>query len=143
MTMAKKTVQSMSVVWQKYLKRSIQAPSTSRALSSSLGNPSYQIIKSPPLVSLDLPDIWTLDSIHCNPPSIRNCTRRLKTRGFLFSIVAMKAFSRMMRKAIEAVLLNGLQLRVDRSQPLKIELIPVEEVESGLAGQYFSKLLSS
>lgn len=67
MMMMKRITQSMTVMWQKGLKKSM--PSTSRAVNTLKHNHCYQIRKSPPLVSLDFPDIWTPNSLDydCSP----------------------------------------------------------------------------
>ncbi|XP_059639878.1 bifunctional protein FolD 1, mitochondrial-like isoform X2 [Cornus florida] len=74
----KRTLKSMSVVWQNYNTAS-PSPSTSRAFS-------YRIIKSPPLLSLDLPDIWTSDYTHFDPPSISKCGISVEVRRMKESI---------------------------------------------------------
>lgn len=58
----------MAVAWSKCLRKFIHSLSTFRALSTYEGDLTFSI-KSPPLVSLDLPDVWTSHSLHCDVPS--------------------------------------------------------------------------
>lgn len=57
----------MAVSLLKCLRKIIHTPSTLRLLSTYEGELSPSIIKSPSLVSLDLPDLWTSCSFHCDP----------------------------------------------------------------------------
>ncbi|KAK9290912.1 hypothetical protein L1049_009091 [Liquidambar formosana] len=70
----KSMMQRMVVVWQKGLNNNMTCRSQSRALNTLKDNYSCQILKSPPLASLDLPDVWTHSSTHYDPPSTQNCT---------------------------------------------------------------------
>ncbi|GMP68892.1 hypothetical protein CsSME_00028346 [Camellia sinensis var. sinensis] len=70
----------MAVVWHKWLRKSILSPFSSRAFSTLKSNPSQQIIKSPPLLSHDVPDVWTSNSMHCDPPSIGECYNERRAR---------------------------------------------------------------
>ncbi|CAL5404442.1 unnamed protein product [Camellia sinensis] len=79
-TVVNRTAQSMAVVWHKWLRKSILSPFSSRAFSTLKSNPSQQIIKSPPLLSHDLPDVWTSNSMHCDPPSIGECYNERRAR---------------------------------------------------------------
>lgn len=59
-----------------------------RSLSLSAINDN-RIIMSPPLVTLDLPEIWTPpDSHDCNPLPQRNCCKHL---SFLIHLILMHA----------------------------------------------------
>lgn len=80
MTVVNRTAQSMAVVWHKWLRKSILSPFSSRAFSTLKSNPSQQIIKSPRLLSHDLPDVWTSNSMHCDPPSIGECYNERRAR---------------------------------------------------------------
>ncbi|PSS34804.1 Methenyltetrahydrofolate cyclohydrolase [Actinidia chinensis var. chinensis] len=80
----------MAFVWHKWLRKSIRFPSTSRALFTLKSDPSQEIIKSPPLLSLDLPDVWTSNSKYFDPPSIRECTNECSARVIDGKLVAEK-----------------------------------------------------
>ncbi|XP_057513923.1 bifunctional protein FolD 1, mitochondrial-like isoform X2 [Actinidia eriantha] len=80
----------MAFVWHKWLRKSIRFPSTSRALFTLKSDPSQEIIKSPPLLSLDLPDVWTSNSKYFDPPSIRECTNKCSARVIDGKLVAEK-----------------------------------------------------
>ncbi|KAL5805419.1 hypothetical protein ACOSQ4_028152 [Xanthoceras sorbifolium] len=60
MSMARNTMRRVAISWQNGLITSI--PSATRSFLTTKDNNSCKIIMSPPLVSLDLPDIWTYNS---------------------------------------------------------------------------------
>ncbi|XP_023743579.1 bifunctional protein FolD 1, mitochondrial [Lactuca sativa] len=62
----KNKVQSIVVSWWR---KNPLLLSTSRTLNTSATGYDNQILKSPPLVSLDFPDVWTSSSTNYNPPS--------------------------------------------------------------------------
>lgn len=65
--------QSMATVWHQWLRKSIQSSSTLRAVHTLKVDPSQPMLKSPPLISLDLPDVWTSNVMDFDPPSIGEC----------------------------------------------------------------------
>ncbi|XAR65840.1 Methenyltetrahydrofolate cyclohydrolase [Bertholletia excelsa] len=72
----------MAIVLHKLLKKSIGlgSPSSLRALSNLKGYSTKEIIKSPPLLSLDLPEVWTSNSMPSHPPSKGNCSKKQRAR---------------------------------------------------------------
>ncbi|XP_057972038.1 bifunctional protein FolD 1, mitochondrial [Malania oleifera] len=65
----KRIMPNRVVVWWKGIQARMASPSTSKALNTFAGDHSYQIIKSPSLVSLDLlANDWLSNSTHWDPP---------------------------------------------------------------------------
>lgn len=82
MMMMKWVMRRAVALQQKGLKKNIAStspsPSPSNALTTSKHNYSSQIIMSPPLTSLDIPDTWTPSSstTHLDPPpTTHNCSK--------------------------------------------------------------------
>ncbi|XP_052175533.1 bifunctional protein FolD 1, mitochondrial [Diospyros lotus] len=80
----------MALIWYRWLSRSFQSQSVSRALSTLKGDSSQQIIKSPPLLSLDLPDIWTSNSMHYDPLDIDKYSNESRARVIDGKLMAEK-----------------------------------------------------
>ncbi|XP_022761328.1 bifunctional protein FolD 1, mitochondrial-like isoform X1 [Durio zibethinus] len=66
--MVKNATRKMAVGWTKESKRHLSSKMTT-APNTWKNNQSSQILLSPPLVSLDVPEIWGANSNHYDPPS--------------------------------------------------------------------------
>lgn len=80
----------MATVWHQWVRKSIQSPSTSRAVHTLRVDPSQQILKSPPLLSLDLPDVWASNVMDLDPPSKGECSNERKARVIDGKLMAEK-----------------------------------------------------
>ncbi|KAL6988255.1 hypothetical protein U1Q18_014004 [Sarracenia purpurea var. burkii] len=99
-TVMNRTIQNMAVVWHKWLRKSIQSSTTSRALCTLKSDPSQQIIKSPPLLSLDLPDVWTSNSMNFDPPLIVECSNEWRAKVIDGKLMAEKIRAAIAREVI-------------------------------------------
>lgn len=75
--MMKRLIRNLEVVWKNGML------SSSRALSTLKDDCSCQILKSPPLVSLDLTDVWNPSPTDYNSPSIQNFANNEQTAAVI------------------------------------------------------------
>ncbi|KAG5530285.1 hypothetical protein RHGRI_025297 [Rhododendron griersonianum] len=80
----------MATVWHQWLRKSIQSSSTLRAVHTLKVDPSQPMLKSPPLISLDLPDVWTSNVMDFDPPSIGECSNERRARVIDGKLMAEK-----------------------------------------------------
>ncbi|KAI8537109.1 hypothetical protein RHMOL_Rhmol09G0000400 [Rhododendron molle] len=80
----------MATVWHQWIRKSIQSSSTLRAVHTLKVDPSQPMLKSPPLISLDLPDVWTSNVMDFDPPSIGECSNERRARVIDGKLMAEK-----------------------------------------------------
>ncbi|XP_047153058.1 bifunctional protein FolD 1, mitochondrial-like [Vigna umbellata] len=89
----------MAVTWTNYLRKRL--PLTIRSLHTSKGNELYQILMSPPLASLDLPDIWSSNSASRIIPAIHKSFDDQTTVVLDGKLISMEIRSRIAAKVRE------------------------------------------